>query len=50
MTSSAGPDHLANEDIASLEAKSSGSTLFAKAGYIRIQQDQCNKVDRQDSE
>ena len=33
MTNSADPDQLA-----SLEAKWSGSTLFAKAGYIRVQQ------------
>ena len=34
MANSADPDQLA-----SLEANWSGSTLFAKAGYIRIQQD-----------
>ena len=34
MTNSADPDQLASE-----EANWSGSTLFAKAGYIRIQQD-----------
>ena len=34
MANSADPDHLA-----SLEANRSGSTLFAKAGYIRVQQD-----------
>ena len=34
MASSANPDHLASE-----EANWSGSTLFAKAEYIRIQQD-----------
>ena len=27
------------DQLASLEANWSGSTLFAKAGYIRIQQD-----------
>ena len=35
MTNSADPDQLASE-----EANWSGSTLFAKAGYIRVQQDQ----------
>ena len=34
MTNSVDPDQLA-----SLEANLSGSTLFAKAGYIRVQQD-----------
>ena len=34
MTNSADPDLLASE-----EASWSGSTLFAKAGYIRAQQD-----------
>ena len=34
MTNSADPDQLT-----SLEAKWSGSTLFAKAGYIQVQQD-----------
>ena len=34
MTKSAGPDQLA-----SLEASWSGSTLFTKAGYIQAQQD-----------
>ena len=34
MANSADPDQLA-----SLEANWSGSTLFAKAGYIRVQQD-----------
>ena len=34
MVNSADLDHLASS-----EAKWSGSTLFAKAGYIRIQQD-----------
>ena len=35
MTNSADPDQLASEE----EANWSGSTLFAKAGYIRVQQD-----------
>ena len=34
MTNSADPDHLASS-----EANWSGSTLFAKTGYISIQQD-----------
>ena len=34
MANSADPDQLASE-----EANWSGSTLFAKAGYIRVQQD-----------
>ena len=34
MANSADPDELAYE-----EANWSGSTLFAKAGYIRVQQD-----------
>ena len=34
MANSADPDQLASE-----EAKWSGSTLFAKTGYIRVQQD-----------
>ena len=34
MTNSAEPDQLASS-----EANWSGSTLFAKAGYIRVQQD-----------
>ena len=34
MTNSVDPDQLASE-----EAKWSGSTLFAKAGFIQIQQD-----------
>ena len=34
MTNSADPDQLASS-----EANWSGSTLFAKAGYIRVQQD-----------
>ena len=35
MTNSVDPDQLASE-----EAKWSGSVLFAKAGYILVQQDQ----------
>ena len=35
MTNSADPDQLASE-----EANWSGSTLFAKAGYIQVQLDQ----------
>ena len=35
MTIGVGPDQLASE-----EAKWSGSTLFAKAGHIKAQQDQ----------
>ena len=35
MTNSADPGQLASE-----EANWPGSTLFAKAGYIRVQQDQ----------
>ena len=35
MSNSADPDQLGSE-----EANSSGSTLFAKAGHIRDQQDQ----------
>ena len=35
MTNSADQDQMASS-----EANISGSTLFAKAGYIRIQQDQ----------
>ena len=34
MANSADPDHLASE-----EANWAGSTLFAKVGYIRVQQD-----------
>ena len=34
MADSAGPDQLASE-----EANWSGSILFAKAGYIQVQQD-----------
>ena len=42
MSNSADPDQLASEDpdqLASSEANWSGSTLFAKAGYIWVQQD-----------
>ena len=40
MTNSADPDQLASEDqLASSEANWSGSTLFAKAAYIQVQQD-----------
>ena len=39
MTNSVDPDHLASE-----EANWSGSTLFAKAGYIWVQQDQGEEV------
>ena len=35
MTNSAEPDRLASS-----EANWTGSTLFVKAGYIRVQQDQ----------
>ena len=35
MTNSANPDQLASS-----EANWSGSTLFAKAGHVRVQQDQ----------
>ena len=35
MVNNADPDQLASE-----EANWSGTTLFAKAGYIRVQQDQ----------
>ena len=34
MTNSADPDQLVSE-----ETKWSGSTLFAKAGYVQVQQD-----------
>ena len=34
MANSANPDQLASE-----EANWSGSTLFAKAGYVQVQQD-----------
>ena len=34
MANNADPDHLASSD-----ANWSGSTLFAKAGYIQVQQD-----------
>ena len=36
MANNADPDQLA-----SLEANWSGSTLFAKAGHIQVQQDKC---------
>ena len=36
VTNSADPDQLASE-----EANWSGSTLFAKAGHIRVQRDKC---------
>ena len=36
MTNSADPDQLASSDS---EANRSGSTLFVKAGYIRVQHD-----------
>ena len=40
MANSADSDQLASE-----EAKWSGSTLFAKAGYIQVQQDKvCNVI------
>ena len=38
MANSADPDHLASS-----ESNWSGSTLFAKAGYIQIQQDKGNQ-------
>ena len=38
MTNSADPDQLAYQ-LASSEANWSGSTLFAKAGYIQVQLD-----------
>ena len=38
MAKSADPDQLASEEA------SSGSTLFAKAGYIRVQQDKGNST------
>ena len=38
MANSADPDQLAFEFVSS-EANWSGSTLFAKTGYIRVQQD-----------
>ena len=40
MANSADPDQLASS-----EANWSGSTLFAKAGYIRVQQDKV-KIDK----
>ena len=36
IANSADPDQLASSEA---EANSSGSTLFAKAGHIRVQQD-----------
>ena len=42
MSNSADPDQLASE-----EANWSGSTLFAKAGYIRVQQDKGLRSDRE---
>ena len=36
MANSADPDQLASS-----EANWSGSTMFAKEGYIRVQQDKC---------
>ena len=42
MTNSVHPDQLASEEanwLVSEEANWSGSTLFAKAGPIRVQQD-----------
>ena len=39
MTNSAAPD-----ELASSEANSSGATLFAKAGYIWVQQDKGNII------
>ena len=39
MTSSADPDQMASE-----EANWSGSTVFAKVGYIRVQQDKDKSV------
>ena len=40
MANSADPDHLASSEA---EANWSGSALFAKAGYIRVQQDKVKK-------
>ena len=40
MANSADPDQLASS-----EANWSGSTLFAKAGFIRVQQDKVNMGD-----
>ena len=40
MTNSVDPDQLASS-----EANWSGFTLFAKAGYIRVQQDKGNSLD-----
>ena len=39
MANSANLDQLASEEASSSEANWSRSTLFAKAGYIRVQQD-----------
>ena len=39
MSNSADPDQLASS-----EANLSGSTLFAKTGYIRVQQDKGFKI------
>ena len=39
MTNSADPDQLASSEANSSEANWSGSTLFAQAGYIQVQQD-----------
>ena len=39
MANSADPDQLASDQLASSEANWSGTTLFAKAGYIRVQQE-----------
>ena len=41
MANSADPDQLASS-----EANWSGSTLFAKAGYIRVQQDKYIRVSK----
>ena len=44
MTNSAGPDQLASSEadqLAFSEANWSGSTMFAKTGYILVQQDKC---------
>ena len=39
MANSADPDQLASEEATSEEANWSGSILFAKVGYILVQQD-----------
>ena len=44
MANSADPDQLASE-----EANCSGSALFAKAGYIQVQQDKCYQCVLDDS-